>query len=63
MLNSSDDVIDYVDSLLNELFGEDSSATETGINDFLWFDLAEHMTENGYIYDSNSDAFIETKKD
>lgn len=63
VLNSSEDVIDYVDSLLNELFGEDSSATETGVNDFLWFDLAEHMAGNGYTYDSTTDSFIETKED
>lgn len=63
VLNSSEGVIDYVDSLLNELFGEDSSATETDINDFLWFDLAEYMSENGYTYDSATDSFIETKED
>ena len=33
VLNSSEDVIDYVDS----------HATETGINDFLWFDLVNNM--------------------
>lgn len=63
VLNSSKDVIDYVDSLLNELFTEDSSATETNINDFLWFGLAEYMSENGYTYDSATDSFIETKED
>lgn len=63
VLNSSEDVIDYVDSLLNELFGEDSDATEAGINDFLWFELAEHMTDNGYTYDSHTDSFIENKED
>lgn len=63
VLNSSDDVIDYVNSLLDELFYEGSNATEIDINDFLWFELAEHMTENGYTYDSNTDSFIETKED
>lgn len=63
VLNSSEDVIDYVNSLLDELFTEDSDATETGINDFLWFELAEHMSENGYTYDSATDSFIETKED
>lgn len=63
VLNSSEDVIDYVNSLLDELFTEDSGATETGINDFLWFELAEHMSENGYTYDSATDSFIETKED
>lgn len=62
VLNSSEDVIDYVDSLLNEFFPEDSNATETGINDFLWFGLAEHMAENGYTYDSATDSFIENKE-
>lgn len=63
VLNSSEDVIDYVDGLLNELFGEDSNATETDVNDFFWFDLADHMTENGYTYDSATDSFIETMED
>lgn len=63
VLNSSEEVIDYVDSLLNELFHEDSNATETGINDFLWFDLPEYMSDNGYTYDSRTDSFIETKED
>ena len=53
VLNSSEDVID---SLLNDLFTEDSDATETGVNDFLWFELAEHMAENGYTYDSATDT-------
>lgn len=63
VLNSSEDVIDYVNSLLDELFTEDSHATQTDVNDFLWFDLAEHMSENGYTYDSATDSFIETKED
>lgn len=63
VLNSSEDVIDYVNSLLDELFPEDSHATETDINDFLWFDLPDHMAENGYTYDSATDSFIENKED
>lgn len=61
VLNSSEDVVDYVDGLLDDLFGED--ATETGINEYLWFDLPHHMTENGYTYDPATDAFIETEED
>jgi hypothetical protein len=63
VLNSSEDVIEYVDSLLDDYFPEDSHATETDINEFLWFDLAGHMTENGYTYDSHTDSFIENKED
>ena len=63
VLNSSEDVIDYVNSLLDELFTEDSDATQTYVNDFLWFDLAEHMAESGYTYDSATDSFIEIKED
>lgn len=63
VLNSSEDVIDYVNSLLDELFTEDSHATQTDVNDFLWFDLDEHMSENGYTYDSATDSFIENKED
>lgn len=63
VLNSSDDVIDYVDSILDELFDEDSNATETNINDFIWFGLPEHMAETGYTYDASTDTFIETKED
>ena len=63
VLNSSEDVIDYVDSLLNEFFPEDANATETDINDFLWFDLVEHMEAGGYTYDSTTDSFIENKED
>lgn len=63
VLNSSEDVIDYVNSPLDELFTEDSHATQTDINDFLWFDLVEYMSENGYTYDSATDSFIETKED
>lgn len=63
VLNSSEDVIDYVDSILDELFDEDSEATETNVNDFLWFDFAEHMENNGYTYDSATDSFIEPKED
>lgn len=63
VLNSSEDVIDYVNSLLDDLFPEGSNATETGINDFLWFDLVNLMDENGYTYDSATDSFIETKED
>lgn len=63
VLNSSEDVIDYVDSLLDELFDEDSHATETDVNDFLWFDLVGYMEEIGYTYDPATDSFIETKED
>lgn len=63
VLNSSEDIIDYVDSLLDELFNEDSYATETGVNDFLWFDLVNRMEEVGYTYDPHTDSFIETKED
>lgn len=63
VLNSSEDVIDYVNSLLDELFTDDSHATETDVNDFLWFELADHMDENGYTYDHISDSFIDTKED
>lgn len=58
VLNSSDGVIDYVDSILDELFDEDSEATETEINDFIWFGLPEHMDEVGYTYDASTDSFI-----
>lgn len=63
VLNSSEDVIDYVDSILDELFDEDSNATETSVNDFLWFGLLEHMAETGYTYDASADSFIESKED
>lgn len=63
VLNSSEDVIDYVDGLLDDLFGEDANATETDVNDFLWFDLANHMEAGGYTYDSTIDSFIETEED
>ena len=63
VLNSSQDVIDYVDDLLDAIFTEDSNATETGINDFLWFDLPELMDENGYTYDLATDSFIENEED
>lgn len=63
VLNSSEDVIDYVDGLLDELFAEGSHATETDVNDFLWFDLPDHMDENGYTYDPATDSFIENKED
>ena len=63
VLNSSEDVIDYVDGLLDDLFGEDANATDIDINDFLWFDLADHMEGNGYTYDSTTDSFIETEED
>ena len=63
VLNSSEDVIDYVDSILDELFDEDSNATESNVNDFIWFDLSEHMAEFGYTYDASTDSFIENKED
>lgn len=63
VLNSSEEVIDYVESLLDELFTDDSHATETDVNDFLWHDLADHMDENGYTYDPISDSFIENEED
>lgn len=63
VLNSSEGVIDYVDGLLDDLFGEDSNASETDINDFLWFDLPELMEENGYTYDPVTDSFIDTEED
>lgn len=63
VLNSSEDVIDYVDSVLDELFGDDSNATETYVNDFIWFDLPEYMAEIGYTYDPATDSFIENKED
>jgi hypothetical protein len=63
VLNSSEDIIDYVELLLDELFTEDSHATETDVNDFLCFDLSDHMDENGYTYDPISDSFIENEED
>lgn len=63
VLNSSEDVIDYVDSILDELFDEDSNATETNVNDFLWFGLSEHMDEAGYTYDASTDSFIYNEED
>lgn len=63
VLNSTEDVIDYVDSILDELFDEDSEATETGINDFIWFALPDYMDENGYTYDPISDSFINNEED
>lgn len=63
VLNSSEGVIDYVDGLLDDFFGEDSNASETDINDFLWFDLPDRMEANGYTYDSATDSFIENKED
>lgn len=63
VLNSSEDIIDYVELMLDELFTEDSHATETDVNDFLWFDLVDHMDENGYTYDPISDSFINNEED
>lgn len=43
--------IDELDSLVEELFGEEPTS-ETTINDFLWFDVPENFSE---LLSSNSE--------